>query len=80
MVLTFLRNGRVGRAWGIGFCMNTPRRGAFNGFVIGAALAAIAFGALIAAIVFRLGHFPQVAGLARAQRQHGRSGACSFAH
>lgn len=42
--------------------MNTPRRGTFNGFVIGAVLAAIAFGALIAAMLFRLGHFPHVAG------------------
>lgn len=42
--------------------MKTPRNGTFNGFMIGAAVGAIAFGALIAAMVFRLGHFPHVAG------------------
>ena len=42
--------------------MNTPRSCIFNGFVIGAALAAIAFGALIAMVISRLGHFPHIAG------------------
>jgi len=35
---------------------------AFNGFIIGAALAAIAFGALIAVLTSRLGHLPHNAG------------------
>ena len=42
--------------------MNTPRSGAFKGLVIGAGLAAIAFGALIAVLTSRIGHFPHDAG------------------
>jgi hypothetical protein len=40
--------------------MNRPRSATFNGFVIGAALAATAFGALVAAVVVRLGHLHHV--------------------
>ncbi len=42
--------------------MNTPRSGTFKGSVIGAGVAAIAFGALIAVMTSRLGHFPHNAG------------------
>ena len=40
------------------FCMNTSQSSTFKGFLIGAALAATGFGALIAMPIFRLGHFP----------------------
>jgi hypothetical protein len=42
--------------------MNTPRSGTFSGFVIGAGLAAIAFGALIAVLTSRLAHLPHDVG------------------
>jgi hypothetical protein len=42
--------------------MSTPRSGTSNRFIIGAALAAIAFGALIAALTSRIGHLPHDAG------------------
>jgi hypothetical protein len=47
---------------GHSFCMNAPRSGTCKGFVFGAALAAIAFGALIAALTSRIGHLPHDAG------------------
>jgi hypothetical protein len=42
--------------------MNAPRSSTFKGFVIGAALTAIGFGAVIAALAARIGHFPHNAG------------------
>jgi hypothetical protein len=53
-----LLTGIVGHS----FCMSTPRSGTFKGLVIGAALAAMAFGAIIAVLTARLGHFPHNAG------------------
>jgi hypothetical protein len=38
--------------------MNSSRNGTFNGSVIGAALAAIAFGALIVVLTSKIGHLP----------------------
>ena len=43
-------------------CMSTPRSGTFTGFVIGATLAAIAYGALIAVVAAGMGHGPREVG------------------
>jgi hypothetical protein len=43
-------------------CMSTPRSGTFTGFVIGAVVAAIAFGALIAVMAAGMGHGPHEVG------------------
>jgi hypothetical protein len=42
--------------------MNTPRSGTFTGFVIGATVAAIAFGVLIAMLIAGIGHGPPEVG------------------
>lgn len=42
--------------------MNAPWSGTFKGLAIGAALAAMAFGAIIAVMTSRLGHFPHNSG------------------